>query len=165
MDAIIPHIYANEDETEAQKQLQDLNNCRTHLGITTLLDCVSLDGKYILQEVSLCRLPPHTHVSRWSKAYPLTRNQRERWQTVLKDVFCTPHSTTRKLRRPLGHWLNKTQPSWIWWYHQPTRTVYQCTANHQWYAWEHSHRQNYRNPTAVNKEEVPSTIVRATCAT
>ena len=128
--------------TEAQ--MLSINNCRMHLGVTCISDLASISGTRVSSlgwggSSSPSQVLRSKH---WPRTYEPSRSDWELWQSMLQTCVIAPHDTTRKLRQPLGEWLDRNDDSWQWWYSAASDTIWQRT--HQgWSQW---------TPTATQRQ-------------
>ncbi|MGL5936571.1 MAG: endonuclease/exonuclease/phosphatase family protein [Cetobacterium sp.] len=54
-----------------------------------------------------------------------TKTAWEIWRAKLREMFLVQGATHLRLRTGLGTWLKQSSPTWKWWKHQPSQTLYE----------------------------------------
>ena len=146
-----------------EEYLPDINECRLHLGVTTLSNITTACGTYITQQAWDGKQSYDRKEQHWIRTRNPSQSQWDRWRQALRDTFLSAHSTNRRLNKTLGIWTEEKDASWIWWKHHTTDTLYQQQDN-EWHQWSRApiHRYNkYMNPIPVQANDVPQVLHRA----
>ncbi|MGL5935588.1 MAG: hypothetical protein ACRCZI_08185, partial [Cetobacterium sp.] len=147
------------------KTLEKLNECRLYLGASHLSHISMACGKRI--DPRCWKGKKHHADGRPSliHTYRPTKKTWELWQKTLRTTFLNPTEQTLDLVNPLGLWLSNESPTWNWWSHNTTHTLYERTPEGTWQKWTRTTRryrqQKFKDPVMADRETIPSNMIRA----
>ena len=113
----------------SQHELHQLNTCRMHLQALTISDLCNASGTHLTTYAYNGRRDPsRTSCYRWPRQ---PRPPIHYWSTWDKYMeLCYVHAGTKRLRRPLGKWSNRSHQSWSWYIEDRTETVFRNCRTH-----------------------------------
>jgi hypothetical protein len=126
--------------------------------VITLADITTVDGKKISADAWKGTPPQQLwHSYEWPRRPPLLSPPHwKQWQEALTRCFLVHGRNDYRLTEPLGRWeINPTQ-QWIWFYHPPTRLLYQ----HESSCWQEYGTSNQRG-SPIWKRFTPTSIILA----
>jgi hypothetical protein len=158
MDAFVAQGYSEET-------LRILNECRFWLAASHLSHITTACGQRVDAQCWQGKRHTADMRPRLIHTYRPTTKNWELWQEKIRDTFLFPGVTHLRLRQALGPWIQSTSPTWRWWKHPASQTLYERHDNGTWRRWtrlpRRSDHDKFRNPTQIDKEWLPNNLRRA----
>ncbi len=109
----------------AATDLAKINVCRLHLQALTIADITEGTGERITRDAwNGKRSLTHTLRYKWGLQPSPPASFWQTWQRALAHLC----GRDRRLLQPLGNWTEYGCKHWIWWYDEPSETLYRRTA-------------------------------------
>ena len=154
-DAFVEFEYSTED----QLTLQD---CRMHLGVTSLAQISTACGSRITVEAWKGQKLTTVHKTTGIQTYKPVAKHWNLWRSALTEAFLHPNLDRLPLRQQLGVWHTGPDQQWIWWKHQTSNTLYEHRQSGEWFCWSFArvwhHQRKYNNPTPAATDTVPENM-------
>ena len=122
-----------EEKYNSQSLLNKLNRIRVRLGISTLSDITSGDGRHIFQEAFEDQQFLKNHSYEWPNQGPLPDQDWMLWRRAVKG--CIPFDSARRLSKPLGKWFRRPNSHQAW--HDPISKTTYIRQDQRWRRFKH----------------------------
>ena len=122
-------------------QIQQLQDCRLFLRVTTLSHICTADGTHIHPKAWNGRILTHRRRIPWINTYRPGQNKWDLWRNALRTHFLMPYTDHLRLRTTLGQWYKPTDEVWKWWKHPTSDSLLEHTDDHGWMIWNRSPEQ------------------------
>ena len=138
-----------------------INRCRCHMQAITVADIATGDGRYIAEEVYNCTGNERGTPYIFPREQP-SRSDIRVWKNLLNSI--STHS--RKLKQPLGLWMQSPVDSWVWFWSPTSGELFSKNSIAGWhkFAQRHQHGTRYEREFRFVEasEELPDGCQRAT---
>jgi hypothetical protein len=158
MDAFIAQGY-NE------AKLTILNECRFYLGASHVSHISTACGSRIDKRCWQGKQHQADMRPRLIHTHRPTQKHWDIWRESLRETFLFSDVTHLRLRQTLGAWKQASSPTWKWWKHPTTRSLYERNPDGTWRQWTRTHRRfpqdKFKNPCSIDAVFLPTNLIRA----